>query len=352
MPNHEGATALMHACVAGVCGVVELLVAAVANLDRINKENKTALDFSLQNPLAIDGDKMAAVVGGLAKHSLLAAAQVGDAELVAEHMAQGADLAARDGCGRTALVVACAHGHEKAASQLVVPTHATGALNVVGGDGFSALLWAEERGLDGVAQSLRKCGAAAVRRPALTLFRGEASAVHVDVNERTVAFTGSFATVRSAQRCQLGGKGYYEMEILEIKELSRHRYGFATASFERVLAASDKGLGDNNQSWAVNGMAQVAMHNTEKEYKCDKWKNGDVIGLACDLEKMQMHVSVNGSFAAPNGVVFELAPDAVRDGLFAALAGSSGKVRFNLGESAFRHAPPAADFQAYAAFEG
>jgi hypothetical protein len=119
-----------------------------------------------------------------------------------------------------------------------------------------------------------------------------------------------------------------------------------------VLAASDKGLGDNNQSWAVNGMAQVAMHNTEKEYKCDKWKNGDVIGLACDLDAMQMHVSVNGSFAAPNGVVFELAPDAVRDGLFAALTGSFGKVRFNLGESAFRHAPPAVDFQAYAAFEG
>ena len=32
---------------------------------------------------------------------------------------------------------------------------------------------------------------------------------------------------------------------------------------------------------------------------------------------MQMHVSVNGSFAAPNGAVFELDPDAVHDGLFA-----------------------------------
>ena len=59
-----------------------------------------------------------------------------------------------------------------------------------------------------------------------------------------------------------------------------------------------------------------------------------------------------GRDAGAFGVVFELAPDAVRDGLFAALTGSSGKVRFNLGESAFRHAPPAVDFQAYAAFEG
>jgi hypothetical protein len=234
---------------------------------------------------------------------------------------------------------------------LVAPTNAAGALDAVGRDGFSALLWAEERRLDGVAQSLRECGAAAVRRPALTLFRGEAGAVQVDVNERTVAFTGSFATVRSAQRCPLGAKGYYEMEILEIEGHSRHRYGFATASFERVLAASDKGLGDDNQSWEVNGRAQKAMHNGhETDYKCDQWTNGDVIGLACDLDKMQMHVSHNGSFAAPNGVVFELAPDAVRDGLFAALTGSSGKVRFNLGGVTFKYAPPSSDFVAFSKF--
>jgi hypothetical protein len=77
-----------------------------------------------------------------------------------------------------------------------------------------------------------------------------------------------------------------------------------------------------------------------------------IIGLACNLDKMQMHVSLNGSFAAPHSVVFELAPDAVDEGLFAAFSGKTGKVRFNLGEADFRHAPPAADFKAYAAFEG
>jgi hypothetical protein len=123
-----------------------------------------------------------------------------------------------------------------------------------------------------------------------------------------------------------------------------------------VRAASDKGLGDDNQSWVVNGMARKFMHNAQskdvKDYKCDKmWKPGDVIGLACDLDKM-MHVSVNGSFAAPNGVVFKLAPDAVGVGLFAAFSGLTGKVRFNIDEAPFRHAPPAADFQAFAEFEG
>jgi ankyrin repeat protein len=348
-PNDEGATALMHACVAGLCGVVELLVAAGANLDLINKLNKTALDLTLQNPLRIDGDKMAAVVGVLCKHSLRAAAQVGDAELVAEHIArEGADLAARDGCGRTALVVACAHGHEPAAAQLVAPTHAAGALDVVGSDGFSALLWAEERGLDGVAQSLRECGAAAVRRPAFALFRGEAGAVQVDVKERTVTFTGSTATVRSAMRCPLGGKGYYELEILE---RDSRGYGFATNAFEFVLGPPKAGVGDHH-SWCVNGNTQLKWHDLGKEpYECS-WQAGDVIGLACDLDKMQMHVSVNGSFAVPNGLVFQLAPDAVGDGLFAAFSGQTGKVRFNLGEADFRHAPPAADCQEYVAFDG
>jgi hypothetical protein len=63
-----------------------------------------------------------------------------------------------------------------------------------------------------------------------------------------------------------------------------------------------------------------------------------------------MHVSVNGSFAKPNGILFELGVDAVRTGLFAAFSDSKGKVRWNLGESPFRHAPPAPDFQSFAEF--
>jgi hypothetical protein len=42
----------------------------------------------------------------------------------------------------------------------------------------------------------------------------------------------------------------------------------------------------------------------------------------------------------------------VGDGLFAAFSGQTGKVRFNLGEADFRHAPPAADCQEYVAFDG
>jgi hypothetical protein len=124
--------------------------------------------------------------------------------------------------------------------------------------------------------------------------------VQVDVKERTVDFTGSFATVRSGQRCPLGGKGYCEIEILEIDN-TVPQYGFAAPAFGRVLGASGEGVGDDAHSWAVDGTRQLQWHKGQKAWKC-KWRIGDVIGLACDLDKMQMHVSLNGSFAAPNGV--------------------------------------------------
>ncbi len=53
---------------------------------------------------------------------------------------------------------------------------------------------------------------------------------------------------------------------------------------------------------AVDCVLHDVLKGKTGEYKCVQWQNGDIIGLACDLDKMQMHVSLNGSFAAPNGV--------------------------------------------------
>ena len=98
---------------------------------------------------------------------------------------------------------------------------------------------------------------------------------------------------------------------------------------------------DDVEPKKVQQVLQTLRTFKDLAYDCT-WKAGDVIGLACDLEEMQIHVSVNGEFAAPNGVVFKLAPDAVGDGLFAAFSGLKGKVRYNLGD--FTYDPPAKDF--------
>ena len=158
----------------------------------------------------------------------------------------------------------------------------------------------------------------------------------------------AFVTVRSREWCPLGRKAYYEIEIVQGGD--QYQYGFASAAFQRVLWHSDDGVGDDGASWAVDGARQLIWHEgREPGYPC-KWKEGDVVGLACDLESMQMLVSVNGSFEAPNGHVFDLARERVGNGLFAAFTGSKGKVRYNLGEAAWRYQPPGAGFVAFSQF--
>ena len=55
-----------------------------------------------------------------------------------------------------------------------------------------------------------------------------------------------------------------------------------SAAFVRVLGASDTKVGDDGYSWAVDGENQ---YDEKGEYSWD-----DVVGLACDLENMHLHV--------------------------------------------------------------
>ena len=74
------------------------------------------------------------------------------------------------------------------------------------------------------------------------------------------------------------------------------------------------------------------------------------MGLACDLDGMQVLVSVNGSFAPPNSLVFELAAHDVHGGLFAAFSARSGELRYNLGQAPFKYAAPSSEFVGFSAF--
>jgi hypothetical protein len=165
----------------------------------------------------------------------------------------------------------------------------------------------------------------------------------VDSREGTVEFFG-FSTVRSSKGCRAGGKCYYEVTILRVDECLQ--IGFTAAGFERVRKHTGDGVGDDDQSWGVDGTRQKLWHGGPGGEYGAKWQEGDVVGLACDLERGQILVSVNGSFEAPNGVVFEQA-GGFEGEMFAAISGKTGRLRYNLGETPFSHAPPAADFEAF-----
>jgi len=172
----------------------------------------------------------------------------------------------------------------------------------------------------------------------MSLFRGDSGDGGLDLSNRTVVFE-NFATFRSSRSCAMGQKSYYEIKILDT--LCRPQFGFVTADFESTQKYSSEGVGDFSNSWAVDGNRGKKWHVKKEIYGTrDMWQINDVLGLACDLDKRQILVSVNGSYKSPNGLVFQLDEDAVQHGLFAAFTASTGRIKYNLGDLPFEYGPP------------
>jgi hypothetical protein len=348
---------------------------------------KTVVEL-VQNYGANPDAKADKKTGGTALH---AAARGGHAATV-EVLLQtcGAKPELTDKRGMTAFAVACAEGHELVAEKLVAPTHAAGALEVQGRSGCSALLFAEAQGLASVVDKLHECGASLMshghpdlllylaevlgytsvvdklhecgvtvaRRPDLLFFRGKlTSALRLvelnSISSRNLPFgkvsDGTDITLRSRQRCPIGSKSYFELEILEC-DTGSPQFGLVSSVFKCVRGESGDKMGGDEHSWVLDSESQKAWDKGHsKKYEC-KWRTGDVVGLACDLDGMQVLVSVNGSFAQPNGLVFELTPHSVQGGLFAAFTGSSGELRYNLGQVPFKYAAPSSDYVGFSEF--
>ena len=192
---------------------------------------------------------------------------------------------------------------------------------------------------------------------ALTQFRGARGEVHVGANGLSVFHTG-FASVRGDCLCPAGAKGYYELQV--VVEPSFPQWGFCSGEWARVEEPIDEAVGDDKESWGVDGDRVYKWHDGDQGPFGCAWRKGDVIGLACELPPVtfsggggggRILVSVNGDFSPPNGAAFDLPPGLT--GLLPAFSCFCGAVRCNLGGDParpLRHAPPAADFQPMAAF--
>ena len=131
-------------------------------------------------------------------HSLLAAAAVGNVQVVSEYIGKGANLGARNLRGQTAMLVACLSAFhdqdeednednednededaprtkemrklqaEEVAALLIEPTRAADALDAVDDNGMSSLIAARNNGLDDIVKMLLKLGA----KPDLTEKKG------------------------------------------------------------------------------------------------------------------------------------------------------------------------------------
>ncbi len=128
---------------------------------------------------------------------------------------------------------------------------------------------------------------------------------------------------------------YFELGIVNIGGCLQ--FGFCTEGFH--LEEKGIGVGDVKYSWAVDGGRQLLWPGGKSKPFGSKWSVGDVIGFAldmCSASSIVFSVSVNGSFAHPNGVAFG---DISATYLSPAFSGY-GQFSVNFGDRPFSYAPP------------
>jgi hypothetical protein len=206
-------------------------------------------------------------------------------------------------------------------------------MSLLGGDRLAAAAAAEH---SGAIQLHRAAGSVVVTR-----HRGGGCVT----SDYLLQFFGFNTFVADVRLC--GGCFYFELQVVEI--VGEPQFGFCTREFEPRQYSEGEGAGDDAWSWAVDGVRQIKGHEVNwGPYGC-KWSVGDVIGFALDMRTVgaaSMSVSVNGSFAAPNGPAFT---DMQAAHLSPAFSGG-GRYRVNFGERPFVHAPPDADYMSVHAF--
>jgi hypothetical protein len=177
----------------------------------------------------------------------------------------------------------------------------------------------------------------------MTRWIGEPGSVKIDNETRIVEFT-RFATV-SLHTCMIysGETAYYEVEIKANDGVIQ--IGWATEQMTRLNKYRGKGVGDHIGSWSADGSRQTKWCAGQREGAFGtRWEIGDIIGVSISLLKKDrsFHISVNGNYDAPNGVVVRDADllDADKHGVFAAISGQGYSIKVNFGEEEFRYAPP------------
>jgi hypothetical protein len=129
---------------------------------------------------------------------------------------------------------------------------------------------------------------------------------------------------------------YFEVEILTLNLYVQ--FGFCTHGFEPCRGHA--GVGDDASSWGVCGRRLQAFHGGKNSVFGSNWSAGDIIGFALDMRTARaaiMSISINGTFAAPNGAAFN---NISAHSLSPAFSGSCDRCRLNFGDRPFAHAPP------------
>jgi ankyrin repeat protein len=405
--THDGATPLWVASISGHVSVVKVLLARGAAVNQANTNSGTTPLYiasqrgfvSVVEELLARGADVNFARTNDGTSPLFMASMLGHTSVVTALLAHGANVnqATTDDSGTTPLLIASNNGHTSVVDALLTggavvnqatiddgrtPLYAAseaGHFSVVEAllargadvnqartdDGQTPLNAASRNGYPGIVEALLARGADrtyidiasnaskhASQHAAAMESHQNAGSIVVNrhrgggyvTSEYLLQFLGFNTFVADVKLC--GRCFYFETHVVDIVGVVQ--FGVCTQGFQPCEKSSD-GAGDDAWSWAVDGARLLKWHDGRSEAYGSKWIVGDVIGVVVDMRTAgcaTLSVSVNGSFAAPNGVAFI---NITAPFLLPALSGD-GQYRVNFGERPFVHAPPDADHVSVYAF--
>jgi len=151
----------------------------------------------------------------------------------------------------------------------------------------------------------------------------------------TLSYRG-FPSVAAAGTVLTEGKWYYEVMILTDGLM---QIGWADTKFEGNSNVGE-GVGDDSHSIAYDGKRKLKWHNGRSQPFGNRWKAGDVVCCAANLDDGIVKFALNGKWSDRSTAFSSLI---FHDGLMPAASFSKGeKLCFNFGSSSsgFVHGPP------------
>ncbi len=133
-----------------------------------------------------------------------------------------------------------------------------------------------------------------------------------------------FSTLRGPAFHRSESRGYYEIQV---KEAGKYpQYGFCTPQFPQDVSESNKGCGDDANSWAWDGMRNTFWHNgANSKNSLIKWTAGDCLGFEVDFITNNLLFSKNGKH------IYQESFSTGTDTMFACISAETGEIAVNFG---------------------